>query len=106
MRHRKIVSFDEQLSARPLGATSTGAFCYRCRKATDSERIIEERRGLINNGVVIRVSCHGAEEENFFPFGSSEWDERDIRRAVQRFVWFNPSHIEMGAVHNRGRIND
>jgi hypothetical protein len=101
---RKIVSFDQQIALRPLAQNALGSFCCVCRGPVDSELIEEEFRGLTKNGVRIRAKCHGKEEIVAFEFGSMDWDEHDVKRAMQRIAWFHPSHQEVGGIVNGGRI--
>jgi hypothetical protein len=104
---RSIVTFDEMLSGRPLRENSAGAWCLTCLKACDSEQLVEEHRGQRNSAKVL-VKCHGSEELGTFEFGSEHWDVHgDLKRAMQRRVWFNPQgHEEAGMTHNKGELKD
>lgn len=103
---RSLTTFDQILSFRPLAVNRCGAFCKTCLKPTDSENLVEEQRGATNYARVL-VRCHGSEELGTFEFGSSEWDEHDLKRAMQRRVWFDPlSHNETAGVANKGVINE
>lgn len=104
---RSLVTFDQQLSSKPLVQNSVGSYCRTCLKATDSENLVEEKRGDVNFCKVL-VKCHGAEELGTFEFGSQDWDyENDLKRAMQRRAWFDPfSHDGAVGIPNGGVIND
>lgn len=68
--------------------------------------MVEERRGDHNFARVL-VRCHGAEELRTFEFGSREWDGEDLKRAMQRCAWFDPtSHSEAAGRPNNSIINE
>lgn len=100
------MTFDQQISARPLAANRCGAYCMICNRPSDEERIVDEARGNKNFCKVL-VRCHGAEELRTFEFGSADWDyESDLKRAMQRCAWFDPmSHNETPFEPNKGVIN-
>lgn len=102
-RSRLVMGFGELLSSKPLAQNSCGAFCMTCRRPSDSEAIVDQRRG-VRNGITVRVRCHGEEEIGIFEFGSSEWDDTDIKRAMQRRAWFDPAE-KLGNILNGGRIH-
>lgn len=108
---RKIVSFAQQIALRPLPQNALGPFCCYCRGPVQSEEIVEEFRGVVKNGIRVRVKCDGPrhpqghrEEVVSFEFGSMDWDEDDVKRAMQRIAWFHPSHNEVGGIANKGEI--
>lgn len=105
MRKREalLMSFAELLASRPLLENRCGAYCMTCRKPADSEAIVDQRRG-VRNGITVRVCCHGEEEIGIFEFGTQEWDDTDIKRAMQRRRWFDPSE-KLGNILNGGRIH-
>lgn len=92
---RLVMSFDDLLFSRPLEQAVNGCWCETCLKLVDYEETVEEWRGSRRNGIRIRVRCHGQEEVGDFEFGSSDWDESDEQRAMQRRKWFNP-HAGIG----------
>lgn len=103
---RSTMTFDQQISFRPLEANRCGAYCMICNRPTQSESLVDEQRGQKNFARVL-VRCHGAEELRTFEFGSSEWDDTDLKRAMNRCAWFDPmSHNEVAGIPNRGVIND
>ena len=100
------MTFDQQLSYRPLSENQQGAFCLICRRPTDSEQMVDEARGQRNFARVL-VRCHGDEELRTFEFGSSEWDHTDLNRAMQRCAWFDPmSHMQTPGIPNNGEVKD
>lgn len=101
---RSTMGFGELLASRPLMANRCGAFCMTCQKPSDSELIVEQHRGAKRNGIVVRVRCHGEEEIGIFEFGSEEWGDDDVKRAMQRRRWFDPME-RLGNIINGGRIH-
>lgn len=100
------MTFDQTIAFRPLAQNRCGAYCMICNKPTDSEQFVEEKRGDHNYARVL-VRCHGAEELGEFEFGSSDWDESDLKRAMQRRAWFDPmSHMETAGIANNGIVNE
>lgn len=100
------MTFDQQIAFRPLDVNRCGAYCMICLRPTQSEEFVEESRGEKNYARVL-VRCHGAEELRTFEFGSSEWDDTDLKRAMQRCAWFDPhGHNETAGIANKGVINE
>lgn len=100
------MSFDQQISFRPLAANRCGAYCVICNRPTTSEQIVEEQRGDHNFARVL-VRCHGAEELGTFEFGTREWNSDDLKRAMQRRAWFDPNgHNEVAGVPNNAIVNE
>ncbi len=101
------MSFDQQIAYRPLAENMCGAYCMLCRRPSDSEEFVEEHRGESGNFAKVLVRCHGTEELGTFEFGSSDWDESDLKSAMQRRKWFDPmSHQETAGTPNNGVINE
>ncbi len=101
------MSFDQQIAYRPLAQNRCGAYCMLCNRPSDSEEFVEDSRGERGNFAKVLVKCHGTEELGTFEFGSSDWDESDLKSAMQRRAWFDPlSHQETAGTPNNGIIND
>lgn len=64
----------------------TGPLCLTCHRPVDSEEMVEDRP----TGCRVLVRHHGAEEIRDFEFDSREWDDRDLKRAMQSARFFDP----------------
>lgn len=105
---RSRIGFMTQLASRPLAQNRCGAYCMTCRRPSDEEILVEEHRGDKRNEAKVLVRCHGAEELGTFEFDSEQWTlEDDLKRGMQRVMWFNPmSHEQVGSISNNGKIED
>jgi hypothetical protein len=101
------MTFDQGISFKPLIQNACGAYCMTCLKPSDEEQFVEESHGAKGNWAKVLVRCHGGEELRKFEFGSEDWDETDLKRAMQRCAWFDPrGHETVGGTPNNGVINE
>lgn len=103
MRQRLLktaVTFDEQIHGQHRRENFTGAWCLTCLKPVDREELVEFNKGAKNYARVL-CGCHGAEELCTFEFGSELWDETDLKRAMDKRVWFDP-HGTNGVIASGG----
>jgi len=80
-----------------------GAFCLTCLHPVDSEEMVEgygrDEHGRTSQYPYVKIlyRCHGAEELVQFDFDTTDWDDRDLIRMVQRHRFFSPTgHADEG----------
>lgn len=88
---------------RPIAPTvdrygEVGTLCMTCGRRVDYEEMVE---GLPGRDTYCRVLVrhHGAEEMRTFSFDSVEWDDRDLKRAMQAATWFAPTSDAVESPH-------
>ena len=64
-----------------------GATCLTCGRVVQKEEMVETHK----YGCKVLVTCHGQEELRSFDFGTEYWGDQDLKRAMQRMRWFDPT---------------
>ena len=107
---RTVLSLDQYIRARPLGHIE-GPQCAICNDVVDYEALVEGYPGYADkDGNIVEqagsdfcrvlVRCHGAEELREFQFGGRLWTPEDLRKAMQRVLWFDPTEMVVERPHS------
>lgn len=92
--------------AAPVVRAPRGCVCVTCGRLVDSESLVEGEPGWGKTWCKVLVKHHGAEELRTFDFGSTNWDSYDLKSAMMRANWFDPTAHEGLAlgkkIHNPG----
>ena len=87
----------DQLVIAPPVKSARGCVCLTCGRLVDSESLVEGEPGWGKTWCKVLVKHHGAEELRTIDFGSTNWDSDDLKSAMMRQNWFDPtSHEGMG----------
>ena len=81
----------------PVKYDIEGPLCLTCGRVVDHEELVEGYPGESTFCRVL-VRHHGAEEVRTFDLGSSNWDDRDLKRLMQGARWFDPNEHGEGVL--------
>ncbi len=84
----------DQMILAPAVKSARGCVCVTCGRLVDSESLVEGEPGWGKTWCKVLVKHHGAEELRTFDFGSTNWDEYDLKSHMMRANWFDPTSHE------------
>lgn len=64
-----------------------GNTCLTCGRLVQKEEMVETYK----TGCKVLVTCHGQEELRTFDFDTEGWNHIDLKRAMSRSRWFDPT---------------
>lgn len=92
---RSILRLDQQIRAKRY-LHGLWPLCLTCGRPVDSEELVEGEEQVTTFAKVL-VKHHGAEELRTFDFGSTNWDDHDLRQFMASADWFDPMHAGDGS---------
>lgn len=86
MLKKSQVNLHNLITARIVGDVA-GPTCLTCGRIVQKEEMVETHK----TGCKVLVTCHGQEELRTFDFGTEAWNHIDLKKAMQRMRWFDPT---------------
>lgn len=91
---RSVLRLDQQIRATRY-LHGLWPLCLTCGRPVDSEELVEGEEQVTTYAKVL-FKHHGAEELCTFDFGSTNWDDHDLRQFMASVALFDPTKAGEG----------